>query len=191
MRTLWCGLLLVAFASVVFAQVEPKPASGPPTLPNAPRSAPGATLVISGHITAGEDAPSFELASSSGHDRSLHSLKGDWVVLVFMPRKSDFVPYKKAAADFAKLPATLLGITCDNPQTLRTLVTKEQLPYELLGDATGEVSAVYGMWDPLDSTTRAGLVVVDRKGMVRLVVSGQILPPEEVLSLTSITIQGS
>jgi alkyl hydroperoxide reductase subunit AhpC len=61
----------------------------------------------------------------------------------------------------------------------------------LLGDATGEVSAVYGMWDPLVSDTRAGIVVVDRKGMIRLVVSGQILPPEEVLSLTSITIQGS
>jgi peroxiredoxin len=191
MRSLGCGLLIACLASTALAQSEPK--SSPPAQPSSTRSGttPTATLTLSGHVTAGDDAPSFELPSSNGQQRSLRSLRGGWVVLLFMPKKSDFVPFRESSADFARLPATLVGITVDNPQTLHTLANKEKLSFELLGDVTGEVSATYCMWDGAASTTHPGLVVVDRRGIVKLVVSGQVLPPDQVLSLTSLTIQGS
>ena len=191
MRSLGCGLLIACLATTALAQTEPK--SPPPAQPSSSRSSttPAATLTLSGHVTAGDDAPSFELPSSRGTERSLRSLKGDWVVLLFMPNKADFVPFRESTADFAKLPATLVGITVDNPQTLKTLAAREKLSFELLGDVTAEVTAAYGMWDAAGTTTHPGMVVVDRRGIVKLVVSGQVLPPDQVLSLTSLTIQGS
>jgi len=191
MRTLWCGCLILCLASPALAQVEPKSGGAQPPTNPAQMGTPVGTVSLSGHVTAGDDAPSFELPSTTGRDRSLHSLKGDWVVLLFMPRKGDFVPFQKVVAEFAKLPATIVGITFDNPQSLRALAKKEKLSFELLGDPTGEVSASYGLFDGPSNTTRAGVIVVDRRGMVRLVVSGQTLPPAEVLSLTSLTIEGS
>lgn len=191
MRTIWCGLLLVSLASPALAQVEPKSGGGQPIPNPGQMTTPVGSLSLSGHVTAGDDAPSFELPSTTGRDRSLRSLRGDWVVLLFMSRKSDFIPFQKVVADFAKLPATLVGVTFDNPQSLRGMVNREKLGVELLGDATGEVSASYGLWDAISNTTRSGMIVVDRRGIVKLVVSGQTLPPEEVLSLTSLTIQAS
>ncbi|HUK64241.1 MAG TPA: peroxiredoxin family protein [Dongiaceae bacterium] len=191
MRSLVWGLLIACLTSTALAQTEPK--SSPPAQPSPSRSTttPAPSLTLSGHVTAGDNAPSFELASSSGQQRSLRSLKGDWVVLLFMPSKSDFIRFRESSADFARLPATLVGITVDNPQTLRNLANKEKLPFELLGDVTAEVSATYGMWDAAASATHPGMVVVDRRGIIKLVVSGQVLPPDQVLSLTSLTIQGS
>ncbi len=191
MRTLWCGLLIVCLASVAYAQGEPKSGGGQPQPERSASNVPVGTLSLSGHVTAGDDAPSFELPSSAGRDRSLRSMKGDWIVLLFVPRKGDFVAYQKVLADFDKLPAHLVGITFDSPQALKSMVAKEKLGFELLADATGEVALTYGMWDQIANTTRPGMIVVDRRGMVRLVVSGQLLPPEEALSLTSLTIQGS
>jgi peroxiredoxin len=187
----WGWLIVMLAASWAWAQVEPKAGGAtPPGVANT-RSTPVGTLSLTGHVFPGDDAPGFSLTSSRGLDRSLHSLKGDWVVLLFLPRKNDFIAFRDLSDEFAKLPARLVGITYENPQSLKTLDDRERLGFELLGDATGEVSASYGLWDALANTTRPGMIVVDRKGMVRLVVSGQALPPEQVISLTRITIEGS
>ena len=190
MRTFVWVVLMLCLAATAVAQNEPKSTPSQPSTNSTPIGAPGTTLGLGGKVAIGDQAPSFSLTSASGHERTLKSLRGDWVVLVFATDKREFAAFRKMNEKFAALPSVLLGVTRANPQTLATFAKKQELEMELLADVTGEISAIYGFYDSFAGHTKPGFLVIDRKGIVRLVVQGQSVPPDQVLSLAKFTIQG-
>jgi len=121
-------------------------------------------LKMSGQIYVGELAPDFALTSSTGRELALSRLRGEWVLLHFVPDRRDFAILGEAQPDLARMGVTLVGVCKDNPQSLRSYAQREGVSYELLADATGEISAVYGLYDAAASASRSGFLVVDRSG---------------------------
>jgi peroxiredoxin len=83
----------------------------------------------------------------------------------------------------------MFGITRDRVSALRAHAEKHDLGFVLLSDPTGDISAIYGSFDSGANQTRPGYVLIDRRGVVKLSVIGQTFPPEQVLTLVTLTIQ--
>jgi peroxiredoxin Q/BCP len=101
-------------------------------------------------LKTGDKAPSFRLASTSGGDVSLASLRGKRVVLYFYP-KDDTPGCTREACDFRDRLATLraagvevLGVSKDGLASHSRFREKYRLPFELLADEGNEVARAYG-----------------------------------------------
>lgn len=183
-------ILLCLTGSWAGAQEAPKGV----TLRSSPRTPatdmmPLPQLKVSGQIYVGEMAPDFALSTSAGREISLSQFRGDWVLLTFVPDRKDFSAVVEAQQDLAHIGVTMVGVCKDNPQSLRSYAQRENVSYELLADATGEISALYGLYDPAAAASRSGFVVVDRNGKVRLALMGTI-PPRQVVELVRYTMTG-
>lgn len=193
-RTILALVLLAALAVLVAppagAQSDPKgttstaPGTEPGTI-----AAPKATATIYGHVWVGDRAPDFELLATTGKPVSLGKQRGEWVLLVFARDKSLFGELSDLTTDMAKIGVRMFGIMRERSSSLKSYSEREKLGFELLSDPTGEVSAIYGTYDVEDSQTMPGYVLIDRKGVVKLSVIGQTFPPEQVLTLATLTIQ--
>jgi peroxiredoxin len=175
-------------ASPAWGQDAPKAA---PTSSRSTTSAPTgahATLTVEGRVLVGDVAPDFDLASSRDRVIRLSKQRGDWVLLVFAPDRDDFAAYSTVNGDLAAIGVRLLGVCRDNPQTLRTVAEKSGIPFEMLADPTGEISSMYGLYDGARRCCIPGFLVLDRRGVVKLAVSGQQVPANQVLSLTALTV---
>lgn len=146
-------------------------------------------LKVTGRVFVGDPAPDFSLTSSAGREVSLSRFRGDWVLLHFVPDRRDFNALGEAQADLASIGVTMLGVCRENPQSLRSHAQRDSIPFELLADATGEISAIYGLYDPAATASRSGFVVVDRNGKVRLALMGTI-PPRQLVELVRYTMTG-
>ena len=71
-----------------------------------------------------------------------------------------------------------------------SLAERDSLTFELLSDPTGEVSAIYGAYDFPTRSIMPGHVLVGRKGVVRMVLLGQALKPDDLLWLTRYALTG-
>jgi len=186
-----------AFVVLVVPLLLTSPAWGqselktPPTSTRSTTPAPTgihAALTVEGHVLVGDVAPDFDLTSSRDRQVRLSRQRGDWVLLVFVPDRDGFSDYSTVNHDLAAIGVRLLGVCRDNPQTLRTVAEKNGIPFEMLADATGEISSMYGLYDGARRCCIPGFLVLDRRGVVKLAVSGQVVPASQVLSLTSLTV---
>jgi peroxiredoxin len=143
---------------------------------------------VEGRVLVGDVAPDFDLTSSRDRVIRLSKQRGDWVLLVFAPDRDDFAAYSTVNSDLAAIGVRLLGVCRENPQTLRTVAEKNGIPFEMLADATGEISSMYGLYDGARRCCIPGFLVLDRRGVVKLAVSGQQVPVNQVLSLTALTV---
>jgi peroxiredoxin Q/BCP len=103
-------------------------------------------------LSAGGNAPGFDLPADGGQNISLASLKGKNVVLYFYPKDDtpgctieakDFRDYLK---EFDKLEAVILGASRDSVQSHEKFKKKFCLPFPLLSDETGSLCRDYGVW---------------------------------------------
>jgi peroxiredoxin Q/BCP len=183
------AIVLCLASSGTMAQ-EVSKGSPPPTSP-----APASTelslpqLRVSGQIYVGELAPDFALSSSRDREVSLSRFRGDWVLLHFVPDRRDFAALGEVQSELSRIGVTMLGVCKDNPQSLRSYAQKENVSYELLADATGEISAIYGLYDVAAGSSRSGFVIVDRSGKVRLALMGSV-PPRQLAELARYTMTG-
>jgi peroxiredoxin len=187
----WIFTLLatVLLASVAAAQgappeKEPTPAQRP-SLSRGKTSVPGprGKAPIIGQVYIGERAPDFVLDASNGLQEQLSHHRGKWVLLVFDDRYRALADYDTLDIQAAKLGARVIGVCHEKQQLLMTARTREGVNMLLLADATGEVSAVYGLYDWGASTTEPGFFVIDRDGTVRLAIVGKLFPADQMLEL--------
>lgn len=192
--------LLVAAAllwpTLAVAQEGPKTAA--PQRP--PSAAPGTTteaspsrsgVNVAGDAFVGESAPDFELDGSAGRPVRLSKQRGDWVVLVFAERRDTLLDLAAIYGSLRRLGAQILGVCDEKAHTLVKGQARDPLPFAILADPTGEVSAMYGLYDRVHTTTLPGFFVIDRHGVVRLSVLGQSLPPEQILELARVPMGSS
>lgn len=107
---------------------------------------------MSEKLTAGQKAPSFNLANQDDKSVSLDDFKGQKVVVYFYPAAStpgcttqacelrDNINTLKAAG------YTVLGISPDAPSKLAKFKAKESLNFDLLSDTDHSVQEAYGVW---------------------------------------------
>lgn len=121
----------------------------------------------------GTAAPEFKLASTSGTDVTLSSLRGKNVLLAFFPLAftgtctKEMCEFTTDYAQFQSANTVVLPISVDAVPSLKEFKAKEKIGVDLLSDFKREVSRAYGtLLEDLFFSNRA-YVVIDKQGIVR------------------------
>jgi len=138
---------------------------------------------IIGQVYIGERAPDFVLDGSQGVQEQLSKHRGQWALLVFSDRYRDLSGLDTLDTDARGLGARVIGVCHEKQHTLMSLCARNHTDMLLLADVTGEVSAVYGLYDWRTGKTDPGFFVIDPEGIVRLAIIGHLFPADQMLDL--------
>ncbi|MDO9521192.1 MAG: peroxiredoxin [Pseudohongiella sp.] len=130
-----------------------------------------------------EAAPDFNAPTTHG-PRSLSDYKGKWLVLFSHPADftpvctTEFIAFAKAAPEFEKLGAELLGLSIDSTHShiAWMLNIKEkfgiEIPFPIIDDLKMDVARAYGMIHAGASDTSAvrATFLIDPQGKLRAMV---------------------
>jgi peroxiredoxin len=184
-------IAVMAVATQATAQTTPTKSTNPPTArpegTGKTQEVPLGQVRVTGQVHVGETPADFTVASTSGREVTLSRLKGDWIVLVFVEDREEFGGFRQTQEGLASVGARIYGICKDKAHRLRTFAETAHLPFELLADDTGEISSLYGYYSLERRASTHGFVVLDRRGIVRLALQGQV-PPEQVEALAKFAI---
>jgi peroxiredoxin Q/BCP len=103
-------------------------------------------------VTVGDPAPDFELPDADGNPVRLSERAGRWIVLYFYPRAdtpgctTQACGIRDHQADYRAAGAEVIGVSPDEPGSLRRFADKNDLGFTLLGDADHQVAEAYGVW---------------------------------------------
>jgi peroxiredoxin len=100
------------------------------------------------------------------------------VLLAFADRYRTLAPLDSITSAAERLQARVVVVCHEKQQTLMSLGARDKIRMLMLADATGEVSAVYGLYDWRQGETEPGFFVLDPEGVVRLAVLGRLFPPQ-------------
>lgn len=180
---------MLALPQAAQAQKAPTPPRQPvEPVEDVPR--PRRTPAIDGRVSIGDPAPSFVLESAPGTPVRLSKLRGEWLLLVFANRGRQLSPLRSIDDDMKSLGVRVVGVCKEKVHRLKGIAATDSLSFLLLGDVTGQVSAMYGLYDRERSEIQPGFVVIDRRGIVRSAVLGQQLPAEHVAQITRMKVSG-
>jgi peroxiredoxin len=127
-------------------------------------------------LTAGQDAPDFELRSHKGGTVKLSDFRGKKnVVLAFHPLA--FTPvcanqmrgYESELSQFERADAVVLGVSIDaQPAKAAWARTLEPISYDLLSDfhPHGEVAQKYGVFRQKEGFSERAIFVIDKAGKI-------------------------
>ncbi len=138
-----------------------------------------AVLLGATALKVGDRAPDFTLPDTDGNPVTLSRMleKGP-VILAFYPKA--FTPgctaqnqnFRDHFGDVTAKGAQVLGISVDSVETQRKFREKYQLPFPLLSDEGGKVSAQYSGKMPLVGLAKRANIVVGEDGLVKAIVEG-------------------
>jgi peroxiredoxin Q/BCP len=98
----------------------------------------------------GDSAPSFTLADQNGNARALEEFQGKPLVLYFYPRDDtpgcaeQAMRFRDTMRGFESLGAAVCGVSVNSSTSHAAFALKYKLPFPLLADPKGLVSARYG-----------------------------------------------
>jgi peroxiredoxin len=127
-------------------------------------------------LTAGQEAPDFELRSHNGGTVKLSDFRGKKnVVLAFHPLA--FTPvcadqmrgYESELSQFGRADAVVLGVSIDaQPAKAAWARTLEPISYDLLSDfhPQGEVAQKYGVFRQKEGFSERAIFVIDKAGKI-------------------------
>jgi len=120
----------------------------------------------------GTPAPVFSLADQSGKTRTLAEFRGKWVVLYFYP-KDDTPGCTEEACNFrddifalSQMGAQVIGVSLDDSASHAQFAKKYSLPFPLLADPSGAVTASYGALPQGSRYAKRYTFLVDPAGKV-------------------------
>lgn len=193
MKSLWFLLpLQLALAPVVMAQ-NPQDKT-PPSPPAGTQPTPGADPIephqrIRGSVYSGEVAPDFELPASTGHPMYLSATRPSWTLLVFAERKEGLAPLESIREEMIGLDVKIVGVCDEKAYHLVSYAEKHKFGFPMLADVTGEISALYGLYNVQRRTTEPGFFMIDPDGKVRMALLGQQIRPADMASLAYYAVQ--
>jgi thioredoxin-dependent peroxiredoxin len=103
-------------------------------------------------LNIGDTAPDFTIPDQNGDPVALSKLRGKPVVLYFYPKANtpgcttQACGVRDHKADYAKLGATVLGVSPDPVKPIAKFVDKFDLGFTLLSDEGHAVAEQYGVW---------------------------------------------
>lgn len=126
-----------------------------------------------------QQAPDFTLKNQDGEDVSLTALRGRWVVLYFYPRAAtpgctvQACGVRDRSADYDAAGATVLGVSTDPIEKIKSFHDAESLNFDLLSDEDHAVADAYGAWAEKKNYGKVywgiqrSTFVIDPEGVVR------------------------
>lgn len=154
-------------------------------------------------IVTGQTAPEVRLRDHHGRETSLTELRGPrGLVVYFFPKAftpgctTEACDFRDHHEGFDSRGYRVVGISADDPQTLRDFAAENELPFTLLSDPGSAVAKQWGAWGekevggtrivgPLRST-----VVLDAGGVVEAI-EHQVTVPSHVTSLIDVVSHGA
>jgi peroxiredoxin len=121
----------------------------------------------------GSTAPDFTLASTSGSNLTLSSLRGKNVLLAFFPLAftgvctTEMCSFTEDYSQFQGANTVVLPISVDAVPSLKEFKAKEKLGMDLLSDFKREASRAYGTLNEEEFKSHRAYVLIDRQGIVR------------------------
>ncbi len=103
-------------------------------------------------IESGSPAPDFTLPDQDGDPVALAGLRGGPVVVYFYPKAdtpgctTQACSVRDHSADYARLGATVLGVSPDPVAKVKKFHDKYGLDFKLLADSDHAVAERYGVW---------------------------------------------
>jgi len=138
------------------------------------------TLLTAGSLVSarpleGQLAPAFSLQDQNASLLSLQDFRGQWLVLYFYPKDdtpgctTEACQFRDDIFKIRALNAAVLGVSMDNTKSHEAFAKKYSLPFSLLADTQGEVSAAYGSVKNAGSTrySKRQTFIIDPEGVVR------------------------
>lgn len=123
---------------------------------------------------AGDVAPEFTAASTSGRDVSLSSFRGKRnVLLAFFPLAftgtctKELVCFTEDFDQFAGKGVEILPMSVDSTASLREFKNKLQMKTELLSDFKRDISRAYGVLNEDRFYANRAYFLIDKEGRVR------------------------
>ena len=123
---------------------------------------------------AGEIAPEFTAASTSGSDVSLSSFRGKRnVLLAFFPLAftgtctKELVCFTEDFDQFAGKGVEILPISVDSTASLKEFKNKLQMKTDLLSDFKRDISRAYGVLNEDRYYSNRAYFLIDKEGRVR------------------------
>ncbi|HVB32695.1 MAG TPA: redoxin domain-containing protein [Gemmatimonadaceae bacterium] len=123
--------------------------------------------------TAGQTAPDFTLASTSGQPVTLSALRGGNVLLAFFPLAftsvctSELCDMRDDYDQFASRDVVILPISVDSVNSLQEFKLKHAMKADLLSDFKRDVSRAYGTLIEDRFYSNRAYFLIDRSGIVR------------------------
>ena len=136
----------------------------------------------------GDKAPHFEAVTTNGNVTFPEDYKGKWVVLFSHPADftpvctTEFITFAQRTDEFKALNTELIGLSVDSLHShiawLRAIENLKfrdykntKVTFPLIVDISMEVSNLYGMIQPNQSTTQAvrAVFVIDPEGIIRTI----------------------
>lgn len=123
-------------------------------------------MAFSAELQVGAQAPAFVLKNQAGKEFNLASRKGAWTVLYFYPKAETPGCTKQACAfrdsmsEIRKLGADVYGVSVDTVEDQAKFHSNHRLSFDLLADASGQVTALYGAKMPLVNMARRWTFII-------------------------------
>lgn len=105
-------------------------------------------------LDTGSKVPALPLALSGGHVGSTEDHLGHWLVLYFYPKDStpgcttEGQEFNALVPKFAKLDATVLGVSRDSLKSHQNFCAKQGFRFELVSDADETLCNAFGVIKP-------------------------------------------
>lgn len=122
---------------------------------------------------AGQPAPDFTLASTSGQPLTLSSLRGRNVLLAFFPLAftstctAELCDMRDDYDQFASADVVVLPISVDSDATLKEFKAKHNMKVDLLSDFKRQVSRQYGVLIEERFFSNRAYFLIDGAGVIR------------------------
>ncbi len=130
-------------------------------------------------VKVGEKAPDFKALDSTLKEKELSDYKGHKTVLAFFPGAftsvctKEMCTFRDSMAAFNELDAKVVGISVDQPFSLAEFAKQNNLNFELLSDASREISKKFGALHenfvnkPGLTASKRSVFVLDKDGTVK------------------------
>ena len=125
-------------------------------------------------IKVGGKAPNFTLSDQNSIQHQLSDYEGSWVILYFYP-KDDTPGCTTQACDFRDAvkriiasKSNVFGVSLDSVESHKRFADKNNLPFSLLSDESGEVSEAYDSLNNFMSfkSAKRNTFIIDPDGKV-------------------------
>jgi len=136
--------------------------------------------VTTTRLEPGTPAPDFTLLDQDGTSVSLSGLRGKKVILYFYPAAmtpgctTQACDFRDSISSLQGAGYTVVGVSRDEPATLKKFQERDALTFELLSDPDHAVHTAYGVWGEkmnygkvIEGVIRSTFVI-DEQGFIEL-----------------------
>ena len=116
-------------------------------------------------VGTGDRAPDFEGPTSLGGTFRLSASEGHPVVVYFFPKADtpgctiETKAFRDLHPEFEKRHVTIVGVSVDSPEDESKFAHKCDIPFGLVADPKGTISAAYGVRGPSGSARRVTFLI--------------------------------